>query len=239
MQPCLKMPESMIIIIPARGGSKRVIGKNMRLLAGIPLVARAVKTATKAGIASAVIVSTESTDIAKIAERAGARVILRPAELATDTASTEGVLLQVLDVLAAEGTKPDWVMTLPPTSPFRKASTIAAFAAEVKERPNDQDCLMSVTEDRGDFWRKTSEDGTIVRLFPDALRRQQDREPLYEENSALYLTRTAALRKTGSILGNQVRGLVINRLEAFDINTEIDFSIAEAIAVVSPELTDV
>jgi CMP-N,N'-diacetyllegionaminic acid synthase len=233
------MTKSIIVVIPARGGSKRVVGKNLRPLAGIPLVVRAVKAALKAGIASAVIVSTESLEIAEAAERSGARIMLRPTELAADTATTEGVLLHALDVLTAEGVVPDWVMTLPPTSPFRKASTIAAFAAEAEKRPDDQDCLMSVTEDRGDFWLKGNKDGAIVRLFPDAPRRQQNREPLYEENSALYLTKTAALRKTGSILGNRVRGLPIDPLEAFDINTEIDFRIAEAMADALPELANV
>ena len=229
----------MIAVIPARGGSKRAAGKNRRSLAGTPLVALAVNVALEAGLESAVIVSTDSPEIAEIAEGAGARVILRPAELATDTASTEGVLLHVLDMLAAEGAAPQWVMTLPPTSPFRKASTVAAFVAEARRRPDDQDCLMSVTEDRGYYWRMSDNDGAIVRLFADAPRRQQDRVPLYEENSAIYLTKCAALRETGSILGNRVRGLPINRIEAFDINTEIDFRIAAAMADAMPELADV
>lgn len=229
----------MIVVIPARGGSKRAKGKNLRSLAGTPLVARAVNVALKAGFKSAVIVSTDSPEIAEVAENTGARVILRPLELATDTASTEDVLLHVLDVLAGEGSAPQWVMTLPPTSPFRKASTVAAFVAEARKRPDDQDCLMSVTVDKGDYWRMSGDDGVIVRLFADAPRRQQDREPLYEENSAIYLTKCAALRETGSILGSSVRGLPIDQLEAFDINTEIDFRIAEAMVGALPELADV
>ena len=230
------MIKSIIVVIPARGGSKRVVGKNLRPLAGIPLVVRAVNIALKAGFKSTVIVSTESLEISQIAEAAGARVIIRPAELASDNASTESVLLQVLDVLRMEGNEPEWVMTLPPTSPFRKVSTIKTFVAEAKNRMDDHDCLMSVTEDRGDYWRMTNTNGAISRLFADASRRQQEREPLYEENSAIYLTKCTALRETGSILGNSIRGLPIDLLEAFDINTENDFSIAEAMASTMTEL---
>ena len=233
-----KMTKSIIVIIPARGGSKRVVGKNSRPLVGISLVERAVNVALEAGFKSSVIVSTESIEISQIAEAAGARVIMRPAELASDNASTESVLLQVLDVLETEGDEPEWVMTLPPTSPFRKASTIKFFITELDKKTNNQDCLMSVTEDRGDYWRMTDANGSIVRLLSHAPRRQQDREPMYGENSAIYLTKCSALRETGSILGKKVRGFPIDLIEAFDINTEIDFSIAEAMVIGMKELAD-
>ena len=95
---------------------------------------------------------------------------------------------------------------------------------------------MSVTEDRGDYWQMSDREGTISRLFADAPRRQQDRQPLYEENSAIYMTKCTALRETGSVLGKRVRGKTIDPLEAFDINTETDFRIAEAMALALPEL---
>ncbi len=229
----------MIVVIPARGGSKRVKGKNLRPLAGVPLVKRAVNIAIESGFASAVYVSTESQEIAKIAEAAGARIILRPMEFAKDTASTESVVLHVLEILANEGLTPEWVMTLPPTSPFRKISSILEMISLINREPEAQDCLMSVTEERGDFWRMNNTESSITRLFPDAPRRQQDRNPLYEENSAIYLTKSAALQETGSILGNRVRGFPIDPLEAFDINTELDFKIAEAMISAYPELAEI
>jgi CMP-N-acetylneuraminic acid synthetase len=153
---------------------------------------------------------------------------MRPAEIASDNASTESVLIHVLDVLAECGQAPQWLMTLPPTSPFRTADTIRIFAESATVCPSGIDCLMSVTETRGDFWR-TQDDGCMQRLFPDTPRRQQDRIPLLEENSAVYVSRTQALRDTGLIFGSAVCGIPIPAIEGFDINSPEDMRIAECL----------
>ncbi|WP_271570350.1 acylneuraminate cytidylyltransferase family protein [Bradyrhizobium sp. CCBAU 11386] len=218
----------MIVVVPARAGSKRLPFKNIALLAGRPLLWYTLQGAREAGCLADLVVSTDAEVIADLARAAGARVLMRPTELADDTASTEAVLLHVLDVLAGEGRNDDWVMTLPPTSPFRTAGTISAFFEGARELPDNIDCLMSVTETRGDYWRRMA-DGSFQRLFPDAPRRQQDREPLFEENSAVYVTRASALRQTGSILGRAVRAFAIRPREALDINTPEDLALAEAL----------
>jgi CMP-N-acetylneuraminic acid synthetase len=130
--------------------------------------------------------------------------------------------------LASEGISPVWVMTLPPTSPMRTPETLQHFVKLAESGAEDIDCFMSVTENRGDFWLYEN-DGTFRRLFPDAPRRQQDRAPLFEENSAVYLTRVAALRSTGTILGRRVAGIPITSLEGMDINTPEDLLLAEAL----------
>ena len=220
------MTGDFIAVIPARGGSKRVPGKNIRTLAGRPLLAYAVDAAKAAGLGAVTTVSTEDRSIADVARALGARVIERPADLASDTASTESVLLHVLAEAAKHGWTPRWVVTLPPTSPFRRSSTIKA-CCEVAQR-EQVDCIFTVTETKADFWR-VDERGDFTRLFPDAPRRQQDRAPLFEENSAVYVTSTEALRTSGSILGRSRRAVAIDPLEAFDINTELDFSVVEAL----------
>jgi CMP-N,N'-diacetyllegionaminic acid synthase len=220
-------PPSVLAVIPARAGSKRVAGKNIRPLGGKPLLGYTIEAAISAGLQEQLVVSTESAEIAEVARHFGAGVVDRPAELAVDEASTESVLLHAIDSLAGGGQRYTWVMTLPPTSPFRGANTIRQFLVEIIRAPDAQDCLMSVSENRGDFWQRDSDTGVMQRLFPDAPRRQQDRMPLYEENSALYITWVDALRETKSVLGRKVRGLVIDPREAWDINTEIDFKIAE------------
>ncbi|MHA2282062.1 MAG: hypothetical protein ACXAC5_14565 [Promethearchaeota archaeon] len=117
---------------------------------------------------------------------------------------------------------------MPPTSPFRGAQTIKRSVDTALSLSFDVDSVFTVHENRGDFWRGNPR-GNITRLFPDAPRRQQDREPLWEENSALYLTRVEVLKETGFILGRKMRAIPIDSLEGFDINTALDFTIAEAI----------
>lgn len=216
----------ILIVVPARGGSKRVPRKNIRPLAGKPLLAYTLAVAAEAGLAAMTYVSTEDAEIAAVARGAGTQVIDRPAALAADASSTEDTLLHAVDVVSQAGKTPDWVVTLPPTSPFRRAQTLQFFIAAARQGPAD--ALLSLTESRGDYWRCDAA-GALARLFPDAPRRQQDRQPLYEENSAIYVTATDALRRTGSVLGTQRRGIVIDALEGFDINNEGDFATAEAL----------
>ena len=220
----------MIIVVPARGGSKRIPQKNIYPLRGKPLLAYTLEAVAASGLACPLYVSTDDERIATVAlAYANVHVVMRPENLASDTASTEAVLLHVLDSVADAAGNPQWIMTLPPTSPFRRPETIRRFAETARQSPHAQDCLMSITENRGDFWR-LQPDGTLARLFPDAPRRQQERTPLFEENSAIYLSRVDSLRETGLILGRRVRGLVISEIEGFDINTVHDIRMAEFIA---------
>jgi CMP-N-acetylneuraminic acid synthetase len=224
----------MVIVVPARGGSKRLPGKNIRLLAGRPLLAHTLFAIRNAGLGIPFAVSTDDSAIARVAEQHDARVIDRPGALASDTASTESVLVHALGFFKAEGVTPSWIMSLQPTSPFLGGMTIRAFAEAISLSPDAQDCLMSVTEDRGDFWLM-QERGLLNRLFPGAPRRQQDRKPLYLENSAIYIVRVSTLLETGSVIGGRVRGFPIDPMCGFDIHNEWDLRVAEAILSVSPE----
>lgn len=219
---------NILVVVPARGGSKRIPYKNIAALSGKPLLLHTLDNVRQAGLGGSLVVSTEDELIAKVALASGARVIDRPPELASDTASTESVLLSVLSAIAEESGHPKWLMTLPPTSPFRSAATIKRFADLAESTSSDVDCFMSVTENRGDFWYYAT-DGRFQRLFPDAPRRQQDREPLFEENSAVYLSRVTTLIETGSILGRRVVGIPIAPHEGLDINTPEDLMLAEAL----------
>jgi CMP-N,N'-diacetyllegionaminic acid synthase len=224
------MPDARFVaIIPARGGSTRVPRKNLAPLNGRPLLAYTLDACRDAGLAGHTFVSSDDTEIATVAEACpGVRVIRRPPELATATASTESALLHTLDVLRDEGIDADWAIVLQPTSPLRTGASIRAFRDAVVARVDDQDCLMSITENRGDFW-SMRDDGILERLMPNAARRQQDRRPLWEENSAIYVTRVATLRETASVLGHRVRGMPLDPIEALDINTDVDLRIAEAL----------
>jgi len=215
-----------VIIIPARCGSKRVRLKNIKPLLGKPLLLYTIEAAEQSGVTDEILVSTDCEEIATVARAAGARVIIRPDEFATDEASTESVLLHCLDNLRQEGRSPEWVMTLPPSSPLRTSKTIMCAREKALNLPNDIDCLFSVHETRDDFWIGDTPD-KVRRLFPDAPRRQQDRRPMWVENSCVYLTKVKALQKTGIILGEKYSGFEIPFEDGFDINSETDFIIAE------------
>jgi CMP-N-acetylneuraminic acid synthetase len=216
----------ILAVIPARGGSKRIPDKNIYPLWGKPLLLYSLETLHEINVIDRVIVSTDSERIADIARSGGAEVMLRPDEIASDTASTESVLIQVLDTLAHSNEYPEYILTVPPTSPLRTVRTIRKFVAEYLAVCDKYDSMITLTETRGDFWQK-NDDGEYHRLFPDAPRRRQDRKPLFEENSALYITRTEALISTGSVLGSRTAGFVIDPIEAVDINEPIDLEWAE------------
>ena len=220
-----------VIVVPARGGSKRIPRKNTRLLNGKPLICYTLDCIISANLGIPVYVSTDDREIFSLVEPyPGIDCIIRPDCLAVDTASTESVLIHLLDQILDSGISPEWIMTLPPTSPFRSPSSIHRFLSECEDCSNDIDSFMSVTENRGDFWRLSTAANKLERLLPDSPRRQQERAPLYEENSAIYLTKTEALRRTGFILGKGVRGIPLSYIESFDINNEEDLRLAGIIA---------
>lgn len=231
----------IIAIIPARAGSKRIPNKNIQLLNGKPLLAYTVEAAIDSGVAKEVFVSTDSEKIAEVARNFGAEVIKRPAEISHDAASTESVVIHALEIIRKERCRmPNAILTLPPTSPLRSFKTIRNFVSYYLNVAEQYDAMVSLNETRGDYWIKDSK-GNFRRLFPAAPRRSQDREPIYLENSAIYITKTEAILNTNSILGNNCTGFIINNIESLDINEPLDLQWAEfvlqnmAIAFMSKE----
>lgn len=219
-----------LIVVPARGGSKGIPKKNIYPLMGKPLLSYTLEVIQRAGLADTdVAVSTDSEEIAEVARSfSGVEVVHRPAEIAGDRASTEAALLHALDVMQERyGVKYDAVLTLQPTSPLRQPETLKRFIKAYEEQKDRYDAILSLHEDRSDFWVKKG-DGVFGRRDPSAPRRRQEREPLYVENSAYYMTSVAALRETHSVLGNRVNGFVISEREGIDINEPVDLVIAEA-----------
>lgn len=216
----------MIIVIPARGGSKRIPGKNIAPLNGKPLLTYTIECALAADTGFPIYVSSEDPAILDITQNYPVAIHNRPAELAQDITSTEAVLL---DVIEKHNQPAEWVITLAPTSPFRTPKTLKACIAAAQAAPDNIDCIMTVTENRGDFWRY-DQNKNFGRLFPDAPRRQQEREPLFEENGTVYISRISALKEKNIVLG---RGGVLpipnNYPEWIDINTPDDLNLAEAI----------
>ncbi len=213
----------VLAVVPARGGSKRVPRKNVRLLNGAPLIAHTLKTGLEVDAIDTLVVSTDDDEIAGIAADYGVRVIRRPAELSSDTATTEVALLHALDVLADEHEFYDAILVLEPTSPLRTSHTIEKAVAMLNDGAAES--ILAVKETRENIGFVSN--GIFRPVVPDAPRRSQLRDPFYIESSTIYAATVDWLRRTGTLVCENWGALVVNDSEALDINTENDFEYVE------------
>ena len=223
-----------LFLIPARGGSKGVPGKNIRPLGGIPLIGHSIKSALAVASDPAdVVVSTDSEEIAAVARSLGANVpFMRPAEFATDTAGSREVILHAADVLNAAGGSYDSVVLLQPTSPFRLEEDIRnAVSLFYNEKP---DMVVAVKPARSNPYYnafETDADGHLVISKGDGLfTRRQDAPPVWEIDGSIYVIDADSLRRYKS-LGKMPFIFPIENTSPYniDIDTELDFMTAEAI----------
>lgn len=176
----------VVAIIPARGGSKGILRKNMIQLCGKPLIAWSIEAAKAAKSVHRIVVSTDDTEISAIAQEYGAEVVLRPAEISGDEAASETALLHVLNHLReTEGYKPDLVVFLQATSPCRKAGTIDDLVENLKKSQADS-CFSTCTEHFTGRWR-ISDDGIPhpVNFELSNRPRRQDYPIEYLENGSI------------------------------------------------------
>lgn len=213
-------------VVPARGGSKAIPKKNIRVLAGRPLIYYTLEEAKKSKYLDRLVVSTDDEEIGRTCKNFGVEVVARPAELATDTSATELALIHVVETLKnGEGYEADIVVTLEPTSPLRTYKLIDKCIETLLS--NDCDSVMSVTEARECFGKIMG--GKFEYLVKDQPRRRQEREPLYKESSTVYVTKTDTLLRLRSVLGERLYAVIADEEEGIDINTALDFLIAEVV----------
>ena len=213
-----------IAVIPARGGSKGVPGKNIKLLAGRPLIAHTIDQASSVPELDRVVVSTDDREIRATALALGTEVIDRPADLATAEARTETALLHALDALAKRGEQFDYIVVLEPTSPFRSPDLIRESLRRIMAT-NAESLLAvhAVHEITG-----TIDDGGYFRPFvPGQPRRRQDRIPSYGEASTIYVCKVDHLRRTGSLVAEDWLAIEVPAEQAVDVNTPEDFEYCE------------
>lgn len=206
-------------VIPARGGSKGVPRKNIRPLAGEPLIGHSLRSAGQVAEIDLLVVSTDDAEIGGVARKYGVRVIDRPTELAADNSSTEAALLHALDVLEVEGQHFDVILVLEPTSPLRSAHTILNAIVTCVEGSAPSVLAVRETRENIGFVR----DGLFCPVVPGAPRRRQDRNPLYVESSTVYACRVEYLRCSGTLVAENWGALVVPEEEVADVNTEEDF----------------
>ncbi|HKX78284.1 MAG TPA: acylneuraminate cytidylyltransferase [Novosphingobium sp.] len=189
------MPAEILAVIPARGGSKGIPRKNLRVVGGRPLVAHAIIAAQAAKRVSRVVVTTDDDEIARVSEAYGATVIRRPAELASDTASSEDALLHALEVLEREeGYDPDAILLIQCTSPLTTPDDIDGTAGALLD--GGADTSVAVAPFHYFLWSRddTGESVAINHEKSKRLMRQQ-RRPEYIETGAVYAMRVAGFRE--------------------------------------------
>lgn len=223
----------ILAIVVARGGSKGLPGKNLRRLAGLPLVAHTVLAAKQARILDRVILSTDSVEIAKTGKRYGAEVpFLRPAELATDESPIAPVLAHAVEWVEKDQGKPvDVVVLLQATSPFRRAEHIDAGLRLLFQSGADSVVGLCETH-HSPYWMRVLDKGRVKPLLPHKKsqgRRRQDLPPVYQINGALYASRRCVVMEQGEVLGKDVRGLIMDWDDSVDIDSARDLLLAEAI----------
>lgn len=215
----------VVAIIPARGGSKGVPGKNLRRVGGRTLVARAIDAATASRLIDRVVVSTDDPAIALEARAAGAEVVLRPADLSGDTASSESALLHALDKLKPA---PRVLAFIQATSPFIDAGDLDAAIDRVLS--NDADSVFSGVESHTFLWKQGTEGATGINHDSAVRLRRQEREAEFAETGAFYVMRTAGFRQAGHRFFGRVAVCVVDTVRAIEIDTEADLRMAQALA---------
>ena len=218
-------------LIPARGGSKGLPGKNLMPLAGQSLVARAAAVARESGVVDRVIVSTDSPEIAEEGRRAGIEVpFVRPPALAADETPMLPVVQHALEALEAEGWVPGIIVLLQPTSPLRRPAHV--HEAVTRLRDSRADSVVSVVElprhMSPDYVVRIA-DGELRPFLPEGerLTRRQDARPAYVRDGTVYAFWLATLARHGSIYGQRCLPLIVPADESITIDTPGDWAAAE------------
>jgi CMP-N,N'-diacetyllegionaminic acid synthase len=221
----------VLAIIPARGGSKRLPGKNIRPLRGKPLIQWSIDFARSVEWFASVEVSTDSPDIAQCCAISGQTVTrLRPSKLATDEASSAAVALDALNWKASQGQEFDLVALLQPTTPIRQREHWDEALNLLRDAKHDAVVGLGPAQSHPHL---TFRMGQTQQLEPwiaerPASLRAQDLEQALVVNGSLYLVRTSALKREKTFMPQSTTGVIMNApLDNLDIDTEFDWLIAE------------
>lgn len=215
-------------VVPARGGSKGVPGKNLRVVGGEPLIVHTLRTAQAAeALLYRTIVSTDDPEIARVARDAGADVpFLRPHDLATDSVPMVPVLQHaVTSIEEEEGKRIDWVCLLQPTNPFRTVEDLKGAVDLALQ--GECDSVISVVRVFAvhPVLMKRIEDGYLEPFSvpePEGTRRQDYDPPAYMRNGAIYLTRREVIMDKGSIWGERIRPFEMPEERSIGIDSELE-----------------
>jgi len=222
-----------VALICARGGSKGLPGKNIKLLQGVPLIGWAIKTALKIDRISRVIVSTDSEEIAKIALKFGAEVpFMRPKSLSLDNSPEWLVWRHAINYLENNTNEKTNLVVLPSTSPLRSSEDVNMCINEFEK--NNVDSIITVCEaDRSPYFNMVKNDingyaSLLIKPEKDITRRQ-DSPKLYNMTTVAYVVKSKFIKESNGIFEGKVKSVIIPQERAIDIDNIFDFQFAESL----------
>ena len=228
----MKEEEQLLVIIPARGGSKGIPGKNIKPLLGRPLLHYTIDVARSVSPDSHIILSTDSPEIAQVAEDVGLTVpYMRPESLAGDTSSTRDAILDVMDYADRTGIEYDKICLLQPTSPMRTADDVKRCLELYND---DLDMVTTIVEsDTNPYfncYEIDSETGFMhISKGDGCLVRRQDAPEAFQFNGAVYIINPRSIRSTEIGAMKRRKGVVMDKIRSVDLDTPLDWTIAEVI----------
>lgn len=221
---------NILAIIPARGGSKGIPNKNIKLISGNPLISYSIKAAFKSRFINKIVVSTDDFRIARVSKDYNAEVIIRPKEFAGDISPIIDAVIHVLNCLEAKGYFADLVVLLQPTSPLRNQEDIDKSIELFIKNKETHDSLVSICEyEHSPYWGLKIEDGYLKPQFgADYFKiRRQDLSKLYMPNGSIFIIPKEGLLNFKSFYGKKILPFIMARERSIDIDTIIDFKLAE------------
>lgn len=227
------MKEKILAFIPARGGSKGVKNKNIKLMNGKPLIEYTIQSAIKSDLFEDIIVSTDSIDIANISKKLGASVpFIRPDELSTDNAITIDAIEHCINYMKDKFNKKyDLIIVLQPTSPLRTYNNIVDAYNLYKKKKAD--FVVSVCEcDHSPLWCNTLDNSLCLENFiSEDIKhtRRQDLPIYYRINGAIYIGKVSKVLEKRGFYGSKSYAYIMDRESSVDIDNHLDFLIAESI----------
>jgi len=221
--------KKILALIPARAGSKGLSGKNIKMIAGKPLIAWTIEAAKQCPWLDKIVVSTEDTRIASVAKKAGAKLpFLRPEELAADEVKGIDVVLHAIDWFEANGDIYDLLLLLQPTSPLRTAGDIEN-ALQLFLDHNAKSVISVCENEHPPYWSNILPADLSMKNFidPGALKNRQQLPLFYRLNGALYLGDINYLKEKRGFWGEQTFAYIMPGERSVDIDSLLDFKLAE------------
>lgn len=225
--------KKVLFVIPARGGSKGIPGKNIKLMGGIPLICRSIDIARKFVDDTDICVTTDSDEIINVVRHHGIEVpFKRPDYLATDTASSYDVLIHALDFYTKKGIEYDWMVLLQPTTPFRKEEDVRKMLEMIND---DLDMVVSVKQAETNPYYNcyaVNGKGYLQKFIETPIcgnGRQADRPVIYEKNGSVYVIKITSLRKQKLNEFEKVHFYEMSKVYSIDLDEPLDWIFAEAV----------